>query len=154
MRTRLLLPIFILVFGLLAAAATASAAEESEGPIPEPAPLLGAKAFAAPYGAGFGMPEPEQIFNGGDPNGEVREIKWTGWGNPSAIGYGRNPIFKPGGGYYNAPARIELRATKLGKCGKKAAYTRLEARVPKRPGGKLGGWQLWAGAKTICEPPR
>lgn len=153
MRTRLLLPAFILVFGLLGATATAAAEPEEEPPV-EVIPVLGSKSFAAPYGAGFGMPEPEAIFNGGDPNGEVREIKWTGWGNPSTIGYGRNPIFKPGGGYYNSPARIELRATKLGKCGKKAAYTRLEARVPKRPGGKLGRWQLWAGAKTICEPPR
>jgi hypothetical protein len=50
-------------------------------------------------------------------------------------------------------ARIELRATELGKCGKRAAYTRLEARVPKHPGGKLGKWQLWSGVKTICKPP-
>jgi hypothetical protein len=152
MRVRALIPILIALCGLLAA--TTAGAEEVEGTPPvEVVPVLGAKAFAAPFGAGFGMAEPEAIFNGGDPNGEVREITWTGWGNPAAIGYGRNPIFKPHGGYYRALARIELRATKLGKCGKRAAYTRLEARVPKRPGGKLGGWQLWAGAKTICEPP-
>jgi hypothetical protein len=152
-RCRALIPILVVLLGLLGAS-VAAAEEVEETPTVEVVPALGAKAFAAPYGAGFGMPEPKQIFNGGDPNGEVREIKWTGWGNPSAIGYGRNPIFKPGGGYYRAPARIELRATVLGKCGKKAAYTRLEARVPKHPGGKLGAWQLWAGAKTICKPPR
>src|SRR6185312_6638391 len=74
-------------------------------------PVLGAKAFAAPYGNGFGSAEPKEIFNGGDPSGSVRNIHWSGWGNPTAIGYGLNPIFKPHGGYYRKPARIELRAT-------------------------------------------
>jgi hypothetical protein len=147
-RARTLIPILIAVCGLFGA--TAAGAEEAPA---EVIPVLGSKSFAAPYGAGFGKAEPEAIFNGGDPNGEVREITWTGWGNPTAIGYGRNPIFKPQGGYYRKPARIELRATKLGNCGKQAAYTRLEARVPKRPGGKLGKWQLWSGVRTICEPP-
>ena len=89
-------------------------------------PVMGAKAFAAPYGKGFGTAEPSEIFNGGDPSGSVTHIKWSGWGNPTAIGYGLNPIFKPHGGYYSKPAQIELRATNLGKCGNQAAYTRLE----------------------------
>ena len=100
-----------------------------------------------------GRAEPSKIFNGGDPSGSVSKIKWSGWGNPSAIGYGLNPIFKPGGGYFRKPARIELRATDLGKCGNQAAYTRLEVRVPKHPGGKLGKWFSGPGAKTICKPP-
>jgi hypothetical protein len=116
-------------------------------------PVLGAKAFAAPYGSGWGTAEPREIFNGGDPSGSVRNIKWSGWGNPSAIGHGLNPIFKPHGGYYRKPARVELRATDLGKCGLQAAYTRLEIRAPKHPGGKLGKWMSWAGAKTICKSP-
>jgi hypothetical protein len=116
-------------------------------------PVLGAKAFAAPYGKGFGTAEPAEIFNGGDPSGSVRNIKWSGWGNPSAIGHGLNPIFKPHGGYYRKPARIELRATALGKCGKRAAYTKLEVRIPKKPGGKLGKWFSWSGAKTLCKSP-
>jgi hypothetical protein len=116
-------------------------------------PVLGAKSFAAPAGEGFGTTEPSTIFNGGDPSGLVTKIHWTGWGNPSAIGTGLNPIFKPGGGYFRKPAMIELRATDLGKCGARAAYTRLEARLPKHPGGKLGKWFLWSGAKTICKPP-
>jgi hypothetical protein len=118
-----------------------------------PNPVLGAKAFAAPYGNGFGTAEPTEIFNGGDPSGSVHNIRWSGWGNPTAIGYGLNPIFKPHGGYYRRPAKIELRATGLGKCGRQAAYTKLEARVPKHPGGKLGKWFSWAGAKTICKSP-
>jgi hypothetical protein len=133
----------------IAGAATEPTAEEPTTEVP----VLGSKSFAASFGAGFGRPEPEVIFNGGDPSGEVTDIHWTSWGGLIAIGYGRNPIFKPGGGYYRKPARIELRATKLGTCGTRAAYTRLEARVPKHPGGKLGKWMLWAGAKSICEPP-
>ncbi|MBS1888226.1 MAG: hypothetical protein JSU06_13670 [Actinobacteria bacterium] len=142
-RLRLLLPLALVLCALAAALAASAGAAAN--------PVLGSKAFAAPYGKGFGTAEPTEIFNGGDPSGLVTKIKWTGWGNPSAIGYGLNPIFKPHGGYYPKPARIELRATKLGHCGSTAAYTRLEARVPKRPGGKLGKWFSWAGAKTLCK---
>ncbi|MBS1846376.1 MAG: hypothetical protein JST53_18355 [Actinobacteria bacterium] len=141
---RLLFALILATFALGALAGSAGAAA---------IPTLGAKAFAAPYGKGFGTAEPKEIFNGGDPSGSVRDIKWTGWGNPSAIGYGLNPIFKPHGGYYRKPARIELRATALGKCGKQAAYTKLEVRIPKKPGGKLGKWMSWSGAYTICKPP-
>src|ERR1700761_257905 len=125
-RAMVAIPIVVLL--MMTSAASAAAAN----------PTLGAKAFASPYGKGFGTAEPSEIFNGGDPSGSVRDIKWSGWGNPSAIGYGLNPIFKPHGGYYRKPARIELRATGLGKCGNQTAYTRLEVRVPKKPGDKLG----------------
>jgi hypothetical protein len=136
---------------LLVAAALAAILAASAGAAANP--VLGAKSFAAPHGEGFGTAEPSTIFNGGDPSGDVTKIHWTGWGNPTAIGHGLNPIFKPHGGYYRKPAKIELRATDLGKCGNQAAYTRLEVRVPKHPGGKLGKWLLWSGAKTICKPP-
>lgn len=145
MRPRALLPTVLSVVALAAVGASSAGAAAN--------PVLGAKAFAAPYGEGFGTVEPHTIFNGGDPSGQVTKIHWSGWGNPTAIGYGRNPIFKPGGGYYRKLARIELRATDLGKCGKVRAYTKLEVRVPKHPGGKLGKWFSWSGAKTICKPP-
>jgi hypothetical protein len=140
---RILTSLALVLCALGAATASASAAN----------PVLGAKAFAAPYGKGWGTAEPSEIFNGGDPSGSVSKIKWNGWGNPSAIGYGLNPIFKPHGGYYRKPARVELRATDLGKCGRQAAYTKLEIRAPKKPGGKLGKWMPWSGAKTICTSP-
>lgn len=143
--TRILLPAVLSIL-ILAAVVAGSAGAAAN-------PVLGAKSFAAPYGEGFGTAEPSTIFNGGDPSGEVTRIHWSGWGDPTAIGYGLNPIFKPQGGYYRKPARIELRATGLGKCGKQAAYTKLEVRVPKHPGGKLGKWFSWSGAKTICKPP-
>lgn len=146
MRQIRILSSFVLVTCALTAAIVASAGAAAN-------PVLGAKSFAAPYGKGFGTAEPSEIFNGGDPSGSVTQIKWTGWGNPTAIGHGLNPIFKPRGGYYRKPARIELRATKLGRCGSRRAYTKLEVRVPKKPGGKLGKWFSWSGAKTICKPP-
>ncbi|HEY2052953.1 MAG TPA: hypothetical protein VGH14_03355 [Solirubrobacterales bacterium] len=143
-KIRAISPLVLVLCALVAAIAAASAGAAAN-------PVLGARSFAAPYGKGFGTAEPSEIFNGGDPSGSISDIKWSGWGNPSAIGYGLNPIFKPHGGYYRKPARIELRATNLGKCGKRAAYTKLEVRVPKKPGGKLGKWFSWSGAKTICK---
>jgi hypothetical protein len=151
-RITALVAVAALAIPMTAAAAAETPTEESPPPT-GPVPVLGSKSFAEPYGAGFGHVEPEAIFNGGDPSGEVSKIHWTGWGNPSAIGTGVNPIFKPGGGYFRKRAKVELRATELGKCGAKAAYTRLEIRAPKHPGGKLGKWMLWSGEKTICEPP-
>jgi hypothetical protein len=146
----------LLTIVLVAAAVVASvafAAEEEPATEPSgPVPVLGSKSFAKPYGAGFGLPEPEAIFNGGDPSGEVSKIHWTDWGETTATGYGLNAIFRPQGGYYRKRARVELRATDLGKCGKQVAYTRLEVRIPKHPGGKLGKWFSWSGAKTLCKP--
>jgi hypothetical protein len=139
--------------GLLGVCLAGASLANAEEPTTE-VPALGSKQFSDPYGAGFGHPEPEIIFNGGDPSGEVSEIHWRSWGGPIAIGYGRNPIFRPEGGYYRKLGRVELRANKLGKCAGKRAYTRLEIRAPKRPGAKLGQWVLWSGVKTICEAPR
>jgi hypothetical protein len=142
---------------LILAAVTALAiptAASAEAEAMNAVPVLGSKQFSEPYGAGFGHPEPEVIFNGGDPSGEVSEIHWRSWGGPIAIGFGRNPIFRPQGGYYRKLGRVELRANQLGMCAGKPAYKRLEIRAPKRPGAKLGQWVLWSGAKTICEAPR
>lgn len=119
----------------------------------EEAPRLGAKAFAAPYGDGFGAVRPSDIFNGGDPSGHVFDIVWKSWGESVAIGHGRNPTFKPHGGYYRRPARIKLRAERLGRCGGHRAYTRLSFRAPRRPGGPLGPWMPWSGASSICSSP-
>lgn len=143
----------LLILAVLTALLTATSLASAEEPAGE-VPVLGSKQFSEPYGAGFGHPEPEVIFNGGDPSGEVSQIHWRSWGGPTAIGYGRNPIFRPKGGYYRKLARVELRATKLGRCAGRAAYTRLEIRAPRRPGGHLTGWRLWSGVKSICEAPR
>jgi hypothetical protein len=114
--------------------------------------VLGNKKFA-PHGNGFGSYRPRDIFNGGDPSGHAFDITWRRWGSAVATGFGKNPIFRPGGGYFAQPARIELRAYDVGHCpgSTQLAYRQLKARVPARPGGKLGPWFRWAGAKTICD---
>ncbi|HLX33305.1 MAG TPA: hypothetical protein VKR79_11145 [Gaiellaceae bacterium] len=115
--------------------------------------MLGSPRFATAAGAtGWGKARPPVIFNGGDPSGRAWKIRWSGWGSKSAIGYGLTSIFQPGGGYYGKPAEIELHAFALGRCvrGGPRAYTRLQIRVPPKPGGKLGRWRNWSGAATIC----
>lgn len=114
--------------------------------------VLGGKAFA-PNGTGWGTERPAEIFNGGDPSGLVTRIHWRSWGGAVAIGWGKNPIFKPHGGYYRRPVAIELRASEVGTCEGHRAYLRLRFREPSRPGGPLGPWRLWSGASTICEAP-
>jgi hypothetical protein len=113
--------------------------------------VLGSSSFA-PNGRGFGTSKPRAIFNGGVPSGLVTSIRWRSWGSVRALGVGKTAIYRPGGGYYARKATIELRASRRGRCADsdQPAYRRLEARVPSRPGGKLGKWFLWAGAKTIC----
>ena len=113
--------------------------------------VLGSFSFA-PNGKGFGTSKPRTIYNGGVPSGLVTQIRWRNWGSARATGIGKNAIYKPGGGYYARKATIHLRATRRGRCpnADRPAYRRLEARLPSRPGGKLGRWFLWAGANTIC----
>jgi hypothetical protein len=113
--------------------------------------VLGSAAFA-PGGKGFGTSKPRTIFNGGVPSGLVTRIRWQRWGSAHAIGFGKNAIYRPEGGYYARLATIELRASRRGRCpdSDQPAYLRLEARVPSHPGGKLGRWFRWAGSRTIC----
>jgi hypothetical protein len=115
--------------------------------------VLGSAVYAGRYGVGWGKPHPSEIFNGGDPSGLVRNIRWTGWGGTAATGQGLNAIFKPTGGYYGKLATIQLRANDLGRCTSNGplAYRRLFVRVPSRPGGPLGRWLPWGGSKTLCK---
>jgi hypothetical protein len=113
--------------------------------------VLGSSSFA-PNGKGFGTSKPRTVYNGGVPSGLVMSISWRNWGSARAIGFGQNAIYRPGGGYYSRKATIELRATRRGRCpdSDQPAYRRLEARVPSRPGGRLGRWFDWAGVRTVC----
>jgi hypothetical protein len=117
-------------------------------------PVLGAKAYA-PNGIGFGTAHPKQFHNGGDPSGLVTKIAWKHWGASSAYGTGKNALFRPEGGYYSKLATVKLRAYDLGTCpgSQRRAYRRLKFRAPEKPGGKLGQWRSWSGAKTICVAP-
>lgn len=113
-------------------------------------PPLGSRVFYAPHAKGFGTAHPSTISNGGDPSGVVTKIAWKAWGGQTAIGYGLNSIFKPNGGYYPRPVRIELRAQHLGRCAGQLVYRQLDVRLPAKPGGPLGKWFLWSGAKNLC----
>jgi hypothetical protein len=114
------------------------------------APVLGLKRFA-PNGDGFGTVKPRRIFNGGDASGLIKRIHWHHWG--SDIARGLHPIFKPGGGYYRKPSHSRLKAYDLGHCAgsHRRAYRRLKVRDQKRPGGPLGHWYLWSGARNLCK---
>jgi hypothetical protein len=138
--------------GLLAAAVALVALSSAVPAIASANVVLGAKAFAS-NGTGWGTSEPAEIFNGGDPSGLITNVHWSSWGGSAAIGFGRNPIFKPQGGYYQRPVSIKLKASGLGRCAGQPAYTRLSVREPKRPGGPLGPWLSWSGASSICVAP-
>jgi hypothetical protein len=116
-------------------------------------PVLGSEKFAGSNGAGWGHAHPKRIFNGGDPSGLVKDITWKHWGAKHSYGLGKTFAFKPNGGYYAKPVKIELRAENLGTCSAgKPAYTRLAFREAKKPGAALGKhWHLWSGRKTICK---
>jgi hypothetical protein len=112
--------------------------------------LLGGKAFGP---EGFGTPHPARISNGGDLSGLVTHIHWQSWGGTTATAWGKNSIFKPRGGYYKRPVSIKLRASNLGYCAGRRAYTHLAVRFPSHPGGRLGPWRAWSGASSICSWP-
>jgi hypothetical protein len=117
-----------------------------------PEVVLGARAFAGPQGIGWGTARPSEIFNGGDPSGLVTHINWSTWGGAVATGSGKNAIFKPHGGYYKQLVTIQLRASDRGRCTASGplAYRKLLVRAPTRPGGPLGKWGSWSGAKSLC----
>jgi hypothetical protein len=145
MRRATLLP--VLAAALTMAAPLAATASARESPV-----VLGGVVYGAPSGHGWGAPHPRFIYNGGDASGSISSVHWSGWGGPVAHGRGRNPIFKPHGGYYSRPVVAFLKATDLGRCEGHRAYLRLLIREPRRPGGPLGAWHSWAGPQTICEP--
>jgi hypothetical protein len=123
---------------LVACLAMASAAPAASPPV------LGKKGLM-PYGTGWGSAHPREIFNGGAPSGSVGAIRWRHWGAATATGSGRAPTYKPGGGYYAKRVRVQLRATRLGRCpgGHRRAYTRLIVREQTKPGGPFGHWFAW-----------
>jgi len=117
------------------------------------APVLGSKTYEQLGGAtGWGALKPREIFNGGDPSGQVGSLSWKSWGSPVALGTGKGFVFAPNGGYFPHPLTEQLRASGLGRCGAHGprAYTHLEVRVPSKPGGPLGAWIPWGANGSIC----
>jgi hypothetical protein len=115
-------------------------------------PVLGSKKFdTMPDAVGYGTAHPKRIFNGGDPSGDAYHLRWATWGAATSLGHGKTYVFKPSGGYYKDPGRIELKATGLGHCTAKGplAYRHLHVRVA-GPGKAYGRWSRWSGAKNLC----
>ena len=117
------------------------------------APVLGAADYMGPYGTGWGEVAPRAFHNGGVPSGGVRQIEWTGWGQPVATGTGKTSLYAPAGGYLSTPGTMELRVEGLGECPGEGrpAYTLLFVRTPKWPGAPLPGWHKWNSTRTICD---
>jgi hypothetical protein len=115
-------------------------------------PVLGSPSHLAPAAKGFGKAAPHYVFNGGDPSGEVARLEWRHWGAATAKGRGVTWLLRPEGGYYARPGKIVLRAEALGTCPDgTAAYTRMEFRVARHPGGPVGNhWRLWSGDGDLC----
>lgn len=114
-------------------------------------PILGSK-YYAPNGIGWGTASPQTLYNGGERIFYIWKIRWTSWGAQVANGRAFKWIFRPTGGYYAKPVRIELRAHEIGRCapGQPKAYLQLDVREPSRPGGPLGNWLPWGGAHLLC----
>jgi hypothetical protein len=104
---------------------------------------------------GWGTAHPRRIDNGGVPSGKAFNLRWTSWGTSVAHARGLTWIYTPHGGYYGKPGVIEMRAYRIGQCmaGGPPAYTRLQIRVVRKPGGRLSGWFAWGGWHSICYGP-
>ena len=129
------------IAGLLASAASAATA-----------PTLGSRGPQTfRYAVGWGQVRPTQIFNGGDPSGDIVHVSWKTWGGPAANGWGKTFAFKPHGGYYQKPVLAHLHAQDLGKCSGHRAYRQLWVSEQTRPGGPFTRWFSWSGSATICD---
>jgi hypothetical protein len=116
--------------GTGSAPAPDSAAPSTASPSTPSGPLLGA-VWCGDSCVGYGTAEPTQVFNGGDPTGDVSDITWTGWGTAHATGSGTSTYVPPGedvASGYPAPATIV--AFDLGTCGNGPAYTAVEWYFP------------------------
>lgn len=135
----------IVVGMLLLACAAAPAAAETR-------PVVGLKVFAGPPGEGWGTAEPKELYLGGVPSGRLENLRWRSWGGPKAIGWGRTWIYRPRGGYYDRPVKVQVRVFDLGKCDGHRAYRHLLTRHPSRPGGDLGPWHSWTRpGRSLCD---
>jgi hypothetical protein len=75
--------------------------------------------------------KPQEVFNGGDPTGDVRNITWTTWGSAGALGSGISDYVAPGqtvaGG---TEETVTIVAFDLGRCGGTLMYRAVEWYFP------------------------
>ena len=87
----------------------------------------------APNQSGYGEIKPSRIFNGGDPTGLIRHVRWTRWGQKRAVGSGIAYWVWPGLGVADGTiaSRAVVVAYDLGRCHGKPAYLRIAWFFPK-----------------------
>jgi hypothetical protein len=87
----------------------------------------------APNQTGYGQAHPGTVFNGGDPTGLVRHIRWVGWGDRMAVGSGTSTYVWPGTvtatNHPTSGARIV--AFNLGMCHGRLSYNAVAWYFPK-----------------------
>ena len=95
-------------------------------------PVLG-RAKPVPYGIGWGEVKPRVVSTGGDPTGQVRQIRWSNWGGRTAVGVGISTYVWPGTGVASNPpvqgARIVV--FNRGICRGRASYNAVEWYFPR-----------------------
>jgi hypothetical protein len=94
-------------------------------------PVLGHKWGA--YQDGYGDPRPTTIFNGGDPTGLVKSIRWHSWGGSTATGDG-TALYAPGIVADGSMEPAKVVAFNLGTCRGKPAYRAIEWYFPQHGG--------------------
>jgi hypothetical protein len=94
---------------------------------------------------GFGTVAPRLISANGDANSRVSSIRWTGWGNAEAKGFGDSYEFAPQGGYLQGLFPVQLRATDLGRCHRNGpiVYRHLWRRDRIDGGAAWSPWSAW-----------
>jgi hypothetical protein len=118
--------------------------------------VLGAKDFVSWHGRGFGTPHPSKLLVGGDPSVLITQIRWRGWGGPTASAVGRYaaPDYKHGGYYHRKRLRAVLRAARIGRCSRNGprSYMSLKVHVALQPGQRPQWYEL-AGSHGLCSYP-
>lgn len=112
----------------------ASPATTAPGEVPTLGQMAGIFATGG-YGRGFGQVEPSDVYNGGDPTGQVTNIEWGSWGGPQATGAGISEYVGPNQMTVDGteePATIV--AFNLGVCDGKYMYRAVEWYFPQHGG--------------------
>jgi hypothetical protein len=120
--------------------------------LPTPAGVALGSPNAYPYGKGFGVVKPHTVTVGGEFAIVVSHIHWRHWGQSVATGQGSSPIVRYSDGItYKKHGRVKLKAFEKIACGPggQLGYSKLKARIVKRPGGRLGKWFVF-GSDNNC----